>query len=290
MDYYRYDILADSETAEILVAFLSEAPFDTFEDNETGMAAYLPANSDIASTEALLEGLKDQFEFSWSKTFIPGENWNEIWESNFHPVIVGDFCAVRTDFHQPIPGVKWELIINPKMAFGTGHHETTWQCIAAMEKLPLTGAKVLDYGCGTGILAILASKLGAAALEAVDIEPESYRNTIENCAVNGISNVTTRCGTLEAVQGRDFDGIFANINRHIILASLPQLAALLKPGGWLLISGILLADEEIVRQAAEAVGIEDQWITRRGNWLCGLFRASTLPGGGLYRNKVTSPA
>jgi ribosomal protein L11 methyltransferase len=271
MDYYRYDILTDPETAQILVAYLSEAPFDTFEDNETGIAAYLPARAGIHAAETLLEELKEQFDFDWSKTFIPGQNWNEIWESNFHPVVVGDFCAIRADFHEPIPGVKWELVINPKMAFGTGHHETTWQCIAALENLPLQGAKILDFGCGTGILAILASKLGAAELEAVDIEEESYRNTLENCSVNGVGNVTTRCGTLDNVEGRNFDGILANINRHVILDSLPKLAELLKQKGWILISGILLDDEEIVTNAAEAAGFEKKWITRRGNWLCGRF-------------------
>lgn len=272
MDYYRYDILADPDIAAILVAYLSEMPFDTFEENETGMAAYLPAKADVEAAEARLESLKETFQFSWNKTFIPGQNWNEIWESNFHPVIVGDFCAVRADFHEPIPGVQWELVINPKMAFGTGHHETTWQCIAAMEKLPLKGARLVDFGCGTGILAILASKLGAAELEAVDIEKESYLNTIENCQVNGVSNVTTRCGTLDAIEGRDFDGIFANINRHIILATLPQMAGLLKPAGWLLVSGILVDDEAVVTDSAKAAGFELQWFTQRGNWLCGLFR------------------
>jgi ribosomal protein L11 methyltransferase len=271
LDYYRYDILAEQETAAILIAYLASAPFDTFEENELGMAAYLPASADMAVAEGMLGDLEKRFVFSWSKTFIPGQNWNEIWESNFHPVIVDDFCAVRADFHEPIQGVKWELVINPKMAFGTGHHETTWQCIAAMEKLPLKGAKVLDFGCGTGILAILASKLGAVEVEAVDIEMESYLNTIENCGVNGVENVTTRCGTLDAIEGRNFDGIFANINRHIILATLPQMAGLLKPSGWLLVSGILLDDEQIVTDAATAAGFEKQWFTQRGNWLCGLF-------------------
>lgn len=268
MDYYRYDILTDTETGQMLIAFLSEAPFNTFEDNETGVAAYLPARAGTEAAEALLESLQGQFEFTWSKTFIAGQNWNEIWESNFHPVVVGDFCAVRADFHEPIPNVKWELVINPKMAFGTGHHETTWQCIAALEHLPVKGAKLLDFGCGTGILAILASKLGAAEVEAVDIEAESYRNTLENCAVNNVTNVTTRCGTLDAVEGRGFDGILANINRHVILDSLPRLAELLKPGGWVLISGILLEDEEIVSAAAQAAGFEKKWVTKRGNWLC----------------------
>ncbi|MBC7776104.1 MAG: 50S ribosomal protein L11 methyltransferase, partial [Phycisphaerae bacterium] len=205
------------------------------------------------------------------KELVLGQNWNELWESNFQPVVVGDFCAVRADFHEPIKSVKWELVINPKMAFGTGHHETTWQCIAAIEHLPLSGAKVLDYGCGTGILAILAAKQGAVEVEAVDIEDESYRNTVENCATNGVENVTARLGTLAAIQGHDFDGILANINRHVILESLPALAKLLKPKGWLLISGILLTDEAVVTEAAEAAGFSKKEMKSRGNWLCGVF-------------------
>lgn len=271
MNYHKYELKTDPETADILVAFLSDSPFDTFEESTHGLNAYAPVTASTAEIEALLLDLQGQFDFSWDKELIEGQNWNELWESNFQPVIVGEFCAVRADFHDPIPGVKWELVINPKMAFGTGHHETTWQCIAAIEHLPLEATKVLDYGCGTGILAILASKQGATEVEAVDIEIESYRNTIENSAANGVNNVVARLGTLNDVQGRDFDGILANINRHVILESLPALADLLKPNGWLLISGILLSDEEIVTEAAEKVGFSKKALKSRGNWLCGVF-------------------
>ena len=271
MDYYRYDIKCDAETAEVLVAFLAEAPFDTFEENEQGLSAYLPARAGTQEAETLLDELQNQFSYEWIKEFIPGQNWNELWESNFQPVIVNDFCAVRADFHAPIPEVKWELVINPKMAFGTGHHETTWQCMAAMEQLPVEGTRLLDFGCGTGILAILASKLGASEIEAVDIEDESYRNTQENSEANGVRNVIARCGTLDAVQGRDFDGVLANINRHVILDALPRLAEMTRPGGWLLVSGILLSDEQVVTAAAQAAGYKLSWFGSRGNWLCGLF-------------------
>lgn len=281
MDYWKYILRLhpaspqDHEIAEILIAHLAEAPFDTFEETETGLNAYLPASADLAEIERQLLDLQQQFDFDWEKTFIPGQNWNEIWETNFHPVVVGDFCAVRADFHDTIPGVLHELVINPKMAFGTGHHETTWQCIAAMEFLPIAGKKILDFGCGTGVLAILASKLGAGEVEAVDIEEESYHNTLENSTINHVENVIARCGTLDAVQGRDFDGILANINRNVILATLPDLAGLLKPNGWLLVSGILLQDEDVVTRAAADAGFVKEKKTVRGNWLCIKFTISS---------------
>lgn len=272
LDYWKYTLRAGAEIWEILVAYLSELPFDTFEETEGGLNAYLPAHAGTSEVERQLIDLQQQFDFVWEKTFIPGQNWNEIWEANFPPVVVNDFCAVRADFHEPVPNVQHELVINPKMAFGTGHHETTWQCIAAMEHLPMSGKKIFDFGCGTGVLAILASKLGAAEVEALDIEEESHRNTLENSEVNGVTNVVARCGTLFAVQGRDFDGILANINRNVILGSLPELARLLKPGGWLLVSGILLQDEELVTKAAAKTGFEKKKKTERGNWLCMEFR------------------
>lgn len=272
MDYWKYILRANPEVVEILPAFLSEAAFDTFEESETGLNAYLPASASLPETETLLEELRQQFAFEWSKEFLPGQNWNEIWEANFQPVIVEDFCAVRADFHQPVPGVQHELVINPKMAFGTGHHETTWMCLRALRDLPCRGAKLLDYGCGTGVLAILAARLGAVEVEAVDIEEESYHNTVENSAVNGVAGqVAARCGTLAAVQAAGFDGILANINRNVILDSLPRLAELIKPGGWLLVSGILRDDEAVVTDAAQRAGFEEQKVNVRGNWLSIVF-------------------
>ncbi|MCB0574893.1 MAG: 50S ribosomal protein L11 methyltransferase [Saprospiraceae bacterium] len=272
MDYWKYILRANPETADILVAYLADAPFDTFEETEDGLNAYAPAHAPEEEIHTRLEALKQQFDFSWERSFLPSQNWNAVWESNFPPVIVGNFCAVRADFHDPIPGVQHELVINPKMAFGTGHHETTWQCLAALEHLPVQDARLLDFGCGTGVLAILADRLGAASVEAVDIEEEAYRNTLENCAANDAKHVTARCGTLDAVEGRDFDGILANINRNVILDALPSLAAMTRAEGWLLVSGILEQDDVVVTTAAEAAGFKKQRQTQRGNWLCIEFR------------------
>lgn len=279
LNYWKYSIRTTPEITEILIAFLAEAPFDTFEEIPEGLNAYLPApagsDESIDHAETLLQTLQSQFPFTWTKEFLPAQNWNEIWESNFQPVIVEDFCAVRADFHAPIAGVQHELVINPKMAFGTGHHETTWMCLRALRHLPCRDAHLLDYGCGTGVLAILAARLGAALVEAVDIEEESYRNTVENSANNDVAGqITARCGTLDAVQGRDFDGILANINRNVILDSLPRLAKLLKPGGWLLVSGILEQDGVGVQEAARSAGFQLQNSVQRGNWLCLTFSAT----------------
>ncbi len=272
MDYHAYHLLHDSELNEIIIALLADAPFDTFEENEDGIVAYLPAGKGHeAEAETALDELAEQFAMTWTKVFIKGENWNEIWESNFQPVVVRDFCAIRADFHAPIEGVKHELVINPKMAFGTGHHETTWMCLSALEGIPLQGQHLFDYGCGTGILAIMAARLGAAHIEAVDIEEQSYLNTVENSRINGVENITARQGDITVVEGRDFDGILANINRHIILDSLQQLFELLRPGGWLMVSGIMLQDEEIVTEAAQAVGFEPGEVWTRGNWVCKMF-------------------
>lgn len=269
MDYWKYTLRTGADTAEILLAYLGEAPFDTFEETPEGLDAYLPASADALQTEQALDELRAQFEFDWEKTFLPGQNWNEVWESNFQPVVVGNFCAVRADFHPPLENVRYELVINPKMAFGTGHHETTWLCLAALERLPVQGAHLLDFGCGTGILAIMAARLGAAQVEAIDIEEEAYRNTLENSAVNGVAaQITARQGVLSDVQGSHFDGVLANINRNVLLDAFPHLADLLKPGGWLLISGILAQDEAAVSAAAEAAGFIKKGLAQRGNWVC----------------------
>lgn len=268
MDYWQYTLKNRSEDSEMIIALLADAPFDTFAEGETGVEAYLPAHADLNAAEMQLQSLQQQFPFTWHKTFIAGQNWNEIWESNFQPVIVRDFCAVRADFHAPIEGVQHELVINPKMAFGTGHHETTWMCLSALEALPIQGAHVFDYGCGTGILAIMAAKLGAAHIEAIDIETESYHNTVENSGLNGVAAViTARCGTLADVQGTDFDIILANINRNVLLDSMERLAQLIKHGGTLLLSGILQADEPVLVAAAKTAGFVHQHTEQRGNWL-----------------------
>ena len=267
MDYYKFQITAEPATAEIIMALLASQPFDTFQETDDGVDAYIPAAEMTPGIEAYLGVLKEEYGFEFQKEFIPGQNWNVIWESNFHPIAIGEFCGIRADFHPPFEQVQIELVINPKMAFGTGHHETTYMVVEAMEPLPFGGAKVLDYGCGTGVLAILASKLGATRIDAVDIEEESYLNTLENSKVNGVSNVHAFHGTLEAVPGKQYDIVLANINRNVILDSLPSLSHLVKPGGTLVVSGFVKEDEDMMKNALSLHQFQLIETKRKNNWL-----------------------
>ena len=268
MDYYQYLVTNDDSMTEILIAMFSQQPFDTFEETATGFGAYIPAPSDDETVTAYVEELRRQFNFSYQKNHIPAQNWNAVWEANFQPILVDDFCGIRADFHPPLPRVQHELIINPKLAFGTGHHETTWMMIKMLEGRNLSGQSVFDYGCGTGILAILAAKLGAAPVAAVDIEYPAYENTLENIAINRVKNITTYHGTLETVPPATYGLILANINRHVILASFSALYQRLHLRGRLLISGILKTDELLVTQAATAGGWRTLNRLERGEWIC----------------------
>lgn len=273
MNYYSFDITTpqyNEDKGEFLTVILGDLPFDTFEDTGELLRVYMPENGFTVEVEAELNDLAEQFDFQYVKTFIPYQNWNVLWESNFQPIQVEDFVAVRADFHPPTEGVKFDLVINPKMAFGTGHHETTYMMMQQMQDIDFKGKKVLDYGCGTGILAILASKLEASYIEAVDIEQPSYENTIENAEINHVSNIKAFHGTLDIIETNDFDIILANINRNVILDSLASLKNMLvkENKSLLLISGFLKEDEAIMLSAVTEQGFSLLKTLHRGNWLC----------------------
>ncbi len=250
MNYWMYHIKVEARRRDVLLAFLNELPFESFEEIRGGLVAYLPENQPLEAIEAELNELQTRYPFEYSREWLKQRNWNAEWEAGFQPVLIEDFCGIRADFHAPLSSVRHEIIINPRMAFGTGHHATTWMMIRLMRDLHLHGTKVLDYGCGTGILAILASRLGAAMIDAVDIELEAFRNTLENTQINNTDNIHVLHGTLDAVLDSGYDVILANINRNIILESLETLHHKLKRNGTLLISGILKQDEDFIRQVA----------------------------------------
>lgn len=271
MDYLAYSFTTDPENQEILMAFMSDLPFDSMEESDSGFVAYLPEKNWNQALEDAIEANKNLVSFSFEKNIIPAQNWNALWESNFSPIVLDKFVAIRADFHPPNPDVRFDLQIHPKMAFGTGHHETTWMMMESMRDLEWNNATVLDYGCGTGVLAILASKLGAKNIQAVDNEEPAYESTIENCQINQVDNVTAYFGVLESVPPMVYDIILANINRNVILDSLSALYHLLQPDGKLLISGFLIQDAMIMEEATTRLGFTLVKTLQKGQWLAQLL-------------------
>ena len=268
MNYWEFSFTVAEEKRDMLLAFLSEWPFDSFEETEDGLNAYVPAADRENIQDPEIQSLADRFGARLSIRELPYVNWNETWESNFQPIVLDKFCAVRADFHPVQAGVKYEIVINPKMAFGTGHHDTTWMMMDAMRHHDFDRKKVLDYGCGTGILAILAAKMGATMIDAVDIEQPAYENALENIQINDAFNVQVFHGNLDVILDNRFDFILANINRNVILASLPTLHNKLNKGGILLISGILRQDEAKVLEAARRAGFTVDEKFYRNEWCC----------------------
>ena len=267
MDYWKFTC-HDFEDAGLMVAFLSQYPFDSFEESATEVSAYLPIKEDVTGIEIQLELLKTSWHFRFDKQLIPFQNWNKKWEENFTPIVVDDFCCIRADFHETPVKVEHELVINPKMAFGTGHHETTRLVIKSMRNINFKNKKVLDYGCGTGILAFLAEKLGATEIDAVEIEQPAHENAVENAGKNNMKNISIYCGTLIDVPEKTYDIILANINRNVILDSLSALKVRIANNGLLLLSGFLLEDIPMMKDKLEQKNFEVINQSNEQNWVC----------------------
>lgn len=255
------------EDRDLIISFLDAIPFNGFQETDEGFIAYISKDQFRKEHEEQIEALKKQFSFEYALESIKNENWNEKWESSFQPVTIDNFCSIRADFHPAVPNMEYDIIINPKMAFGTGHHATTSAVISVMRSLNFTDKKVFDYGCGTGILGILAEKLGAEEIFCIDIEEESYLNSIENAANNGCKKMTIEQGDISLLKD-SYDIILANINRKVILDSIPTLSKHLKTDGILVISGILKEDEGLVVQKLKDHNFIEKQIKEINGWLC----------------------
>lgn len=264
-----YYALKVQSTDEILMALLSQFDFESYEENEDHFIAYIRKDLLNDAQKSEVESIIKRFTDKYSFEELQPQNWNAIWEASFQPVVVGHFCQIRADFHPPLTGVRYDLVINPKMAFGTGHHATTHMMIQQMESIAFEGKSVFDFGCGTGILAILASKLGANEIDAIDIEHESYQNTIENSAINAVANVRAYEGDLDAIVVRKYDIILANINRNILIKYAEALVRRMNLGGILLFSGVLDEDKKSVIHAFEEAGLSDITNIGMDGWVCG---------------------
>lgn len=257
------------ELNEILIAELNELNFEGFEEDEKSLKAFVPQGDyhDVG-----LKAIGERYNLKYKTTLIRSTNWNQVWESNFEPVVVRDFCGIRASFHGPLQNVKHEIVITPKMSFGTGHHPTTYMMIDQMSELDFRGKHVFDFGTGTGVLAILADMLGAASVLAVDHDEWSIENANENVTVNKAKNVKIRKAD-SAKLDQKFDIILANINRNVIEENFPLLASQLNDSGTILLSGLLNDDEkDIVTQAGKNGFFLDKKLQQK-NWIC--LRLST---------------
>ncbi len=267
MDFIAFHFIATVAEQEILLARLQYSPFNGFEERSDRLIAYLSIENDKAEFREELQLLLQELGVSLETEEVAGQNWNAQWEASFQPIQVNDFVGVRAEFHPPFDGVQHELLIHPRMAFGTGHHATTYLMMERMARLDWAGQAVFDYGCGTGILAILAKKLGAELIDAVDIEEEAFANTLVNMKANQVDDISVFHGDLNAVPMRVYDIILANINRNVILASLPALYERLGAGAHLLLSGVLEKDREQVISRSIELGLELLDQAERSGWM-----------------------
>ena len=256
MDYIALNIQTqDEEQSEILMALLSDWPFDSFDEQEKLLHAYI-REKDYTECRVQVEAQLNEMAVPFTVERIADRNWNEVWESNFEPIEVEGKCSIRAPFHTPRPDLPYDIVIMPKMAFGTGHHATTQLMVEEILDLSLQGLNGLDMGCGTAVLAILAMMRGTAHMDAIDIDEWAYINSGENVATNGFADpITTQQGDASLLAGRHYDFVLANINRNILLADMAAYVGTLTAGGKLVMSGILEADIPFIVEKAESLGM-----------------------------------
>lgn len=255
MDYIQYSFTVNPPEpgSDILIAMLSDLGFDSFTQNDKGFDAYILSN--LENESEIKELNFDDFNYSYTRTEIPKTNWNEEWEKNFNPVYVDNLVCIRAHFHPKAENIKHDIVITPKMSFGTGHHDTTWLMSKTMFSLNFKNTQALDMGCGTGILAILAKQLGATKLLGIDIDEWSIENSIENASINLASDIEFKKGDASLLPTSEtFNIILANINKNVLKKDMSAYFKCLKKEGYLLLSGFFTTDVEELKQLAQSIG------------------------------------
>jgi ribosomal protein L11 methyltransferase len=282
MDYIELVCDIESEqlplAREILMTELANIGYESFVDTESGLLAYIAHrnfdSAELDNLSALSDMKLGNIYFKWE--LIKDQDWNQEWENNFTPVLIDDKCFIRATFHKPNPNVQYEIVIEPKMSFGTGHHETTSLMIRQMFDMPIKGKKLLDMGCGTGILAILASKFNAASVTAIDIDEWAYRNALENIALNNANGIKVLLGDKSIIPDMQYDIILANINRNILLNDMATYYTYAGKESMLLLSGIYLSDLPMVSEEAIKNGFRFVKSCEKNNWCSALFQKGNV--------------
>lgn len=267
MDYIEliFPVLSKVD-ADILIARLAEQGFESFVETDKGLNAYIPKAKFSEQLISFINLDKIENTIVYEKKIIESKNWNSVWEDSFQPILISNLCCVRAPFHDLPKDVKYDIIIEPKMSFGTGHHETTALMIENMLQLDMTNEKVLDMGCGTGILAILASMMGAHSVTAVDIDRWAYQNSLENIEKNAIGNIEVYQADKSFLEEKIFNLILANINKNVLLSDIASYSNVLTENGQLLLSGFFETDTIAIIEEATAQKFELKNKCLKNNW------------------------
>jgi len=274
LEYKEIDVKVAPEWTDILVAELSESGCESFIETEDGLKGYVPSKDfDQQALVDILEKYQAYTPLHYQLRDIAQINWNLEWEKNFEPVLVENQCYIRADFHHSLPGIEWDIVINPKMSFGTGHHATTYLMVNFLLKNKPSGLSVLDAGCGTGVLAILAKMMASGKTVAYDNSDWAVENAIENKEINNVSEVKILLGDIESLQINDlFDLVLANINRNVLLAEIPQYVKNIKSGGKLVTSGYFSESANDILEKAEQSGLTLIESRTMNNWMLQVFK------------------
>ncbi|MEO0897722.1 MAG: 50S ribosomal protein L11 methyltransferase [Bacteroidota bacterium] len=265
--YIETAVKSTAEQQDILIALLSEVGYEAFEDKEGILKAYIQKDLfDQDQIEAFISPLGLNKE-DIQHTDLPATNWNAVWEAEYQSVEVGMFCQIVPSHREPKPDFAHTIRLDPKMAFGTGHHQTTRLMIRNMAELNFEGKRVLDMGCGTGVLGILAKMMGSEHVIAIDIDKWSEENTLENARLNGVSGMEIVHGDVTAIPNEHYDIILANINRNVLLADIPAYTKHLIPNGTLLLSGIYQQDVEMIVEKAEEAHLSMEGMIEEDDWV-----------------------
>jgi ribosomal protein L11 methyltransferase len=273
LDFIELKVTVSPDFSDIIMAELAEVGYESFVESPQGLDAYVQKSLfDTSLIEEIAQKYAVITPIEYSFTELERKNWNEEWEKNYQPIYIGDQCVVRASFHEPARHFPYEVIINPKMSFGTGHHETTSLMLENQLHLDHQGKKVMDVGCGTGILAIMASKRGATEIDAFDTDDWAVENTKENCLLNNSTTIRVQQGTIADVQlDATYDIVLANINRNVLLKEIPVYASFLPSGGLLAVSGFYESDARDIEKVANSSHLQLLTTKTRQNWASLVF-------------------